>query len=245
MNGLLGKKLGMTQIFKEGGKFIPVTVIEAGPCPIIQIKNKDLDGYEAIQLGFGEKGESSVNSPDGGRFKKAGVTPRRFMKELRVKEVGKFKVGQEINVDIFAAGDFVDVTGTSIGKGFQGGMKRWGWKGGEASHGSMQHRRIGSIESGPRLTRVTKGHHMPGHMGNKTITVCNLEILKIDKEKHLLVVKGPVPGAEDSYLVIKEAKRLPKGSEKAKRRLTLKVQTKRRGEGAKTGERKAAASKKK
>jgi len=244
MNGLLGKKLGMTQIFKEDGRFIPVTVIEAGPCPIIQIKNKDVDGYEAIQLGFGEKTESSVNSPDGGRFKKAGVTPRRFIKELRLKDVSKFKVGQEINVDVFAAGDFVDVVGTSIGKGFQGGMKRWGWKSGDASHGSMQHRRVGSIESGPRLTRVTKGHRMPGHMGNKTITVCNLEIVKVDKEKHLLVVEGSVPGAKDSYLVIKEAKRLPRGSEKAKRKLAPKVQTKRRAEGAKTGARKAAPKKK-
>ena len=219
-NGLLGKKIGMTQIFKESGKLVPVTVIEAGPCPVLQIKTNDTDGYQSIQLGFDDKRESLVNKPDNGRFKKAGVSPKRFIKEFRVKDMADLKVGHEIDVDIFAPGDFVDITGTSIGRGFQGGMKRWGWHGGPESHGSMFHRAVGSIESGPRLTRVTKGHHMPGHMGNEAITVTNLEVIKVDKEKHILVVKGSVPGADNSYLIIKESKKLPKGSPRAKRRIS-------------------------
>lgn len=231
MIGILGKKVGMTQIFKESGRLVPVTVIEAGPCSVLQIKKKETDGYEAVQIGFEDKRESLVNNPDAGRFKKAGVKPKRFIKELRLKEVNNFKVGQEIDVDVFSIGDFVDITGTSIGRGFQGGVKRWGWHGGPGSHGSMFHRAIGSIESGPRLTRVTKGHHMPGHMGNTTITVCNLEILKIDKDKHLLAVKGSIPGAKNSYLVIKESKKLPKGSERAKRRVSPLPPPKRKKEG--------------
>jgi len=243
MIGILGKKIGMTQVYKDSGKLVPVTVIEAGPCSILQIKKKDTDGYEAVQLGFDEKRESLVNTPDMGRFKKAGVKPKRFVKELKLAGIDNYKVGQAIDVDIFAAGDFVDVTGTSIGRGFQGGMKRWGWHGGDASHGSMFHRRVGSIESGPRLTRITKGHHMPGHMGADTVTVVNLEVVKVDKEKNLLVLKGAVPGPDDGYLVIREAKRLPKGSEAAKRRLTPPPPPKKKKEGAwkkETGLKKAA-----
>ncbi len=246
MSGLLGKKIGMTQIFKESGKLIPVTVIEAGPCSIIQIKTKKSDGYEAIQLGFDNRRESLVNNPDAGRFKKAGVSPKRFIKEFRVKETGDLKVGQAIDVDIFAQGDFVDVTGISLGKGFQGGVRRWGWHGGDDSHGSMFHRAVGSIESGPRLTRVTKGHHMPGHMGNRNITILNLEVVKVDKEKHLLVLKGSVPGADNSYLVIRESKRLPKGSVKAQRRISPLPPPKKKKEGTwkkDAGLKKAAAAK--
>jgi len=219
MIGMLGKKVGMTQIYKENSKLVPVTVIEAGPCSVIQIKKKDTDGYEAIQLGFDDRRESLCNKPGIGTFKKAGVTPKKFIKELRVTDIDKYKVGQAINADIFAAGDYVDITGTSKGKGFQGGVKRWGWKSGDAAHGSKAHRRVGSIESGPRLTRVTPGHHMPGHMGNKTITNCNLEIIQVNKERHLIAIKGSVPGAPNSYLIIKESKRLPKGGKRAQRRL--------------------------
>lgn len=245
MIGILGKKIGMTQIYKDSGKLVPVTVIEAGPCLVLQIKKKDTDGYEAVQLGFDERRESVVNAPDMGRFKKAGVKPKRFVKELRLTGVDNFKVGQSIAVDIFAAGDFVDITGVSIGKGFQGGVKRWGWHGGPGSHGSMFHRAIGSIESGPRLTRVTKGHHMAGHMGFDTVTVVNLEIVKVDKDKNLLVVKGCIPGPENGYLVIKESKRLPKGSEAAKRRVAPLPPPKRKKEGAwkKEAARKAGAGK--
>ena len=232
MIGLLGKKIGMTQIYKENGKLVPVTVIEAGPCHVLQIKDKQNDGYESVQLGFDEKRESLANSPDAGRFKKAGVKPTRYIKELKLNGIDKYKVGQSILVDIFAAGDFVDVTGTSIGRGFQGGMKRWGWHGGDASHGSMFHRAVGSIESGPRLTRVTKGHHMPGHMGVDTVTILDLEVVKVDKDKNLLVIKGSVPGPENGYLIIKESRRLPKESETAKRRITPPAPPKKKKEGA-------------
>ena len=243
--GLLGKKIGMTQVYKDNGRLVPITVIEAGPCPVMQIKKKETDGYEAIQLGFGDKRESLVNTPDAGRFKKSGVKPKKFVKELRLKDVSNYKIGQEIDVDIFAPGDYVDITGTSIGRGFQGGVKRWGWHGGDDSHGSMFHRAIGSIESGPRLTRVTKGHHMPGHMGTDTITILDLEVVKVDKEHHLLAIKGSVPGARNGYLIIKESKRLPKGSLAAQRRLVPPPPPKKKKEGAwkKDAAKKAAAPK--
>ncbi len=243
MNGLLGKKIGMTQVFKDSGKLVPVTVIEAGPCDIIQVKTKDNDGYQAIQLGFDEKRESLVNSPAAGHFKKANVKPKRFLKEFRVKDTANYKVGQQIDVDVFAAGDFVDITGISMGKGFQGGVRRHGWKGGDAGHGSMFHRAVGSIESGPRLTRVTPGHPMPGHMGTDTVTVTNLEVVKVDKEKHLLIIKGSVPGADKSYLVIKEALKLPKGSLRAQRRITPPAPLKKKKEGAWKKDQKAVPKK--
>ena len=232
MIGLLGKKVGMTQIYKESGKLVPVTVIEAGPCLVLQVKKKDSEGYESVQLGFDEKRDSLVNMPDMGRFKKAGVKPARFVKELKLADIDNYKVGQVVNVDIFAPGDFVNVTGISIGRGFQGGVKRWGWHGGDDTHGSMFHRAVGSIESGPRLTRVTKGHHMPGHMGTDTVTVADLEVIKVDKEKNLLVVKGSVPGPKDGYLVIRESKKYPKGSEAAKRRIIPPAPSKKKKEGA-------------
>jgi len=246
MIGLLGKKIGMTQIFKEGGRIAGVTVIEAGPCSVLQVKTKASDGYDAIQVGFDDKRDSLVNKPAMGRFKKIGVRPKRFIKELRVSNIDAYKAGQEIDADIFLVGDYVDITGTSIGKGFQGGVKRWGWRGGPGSHGSMFHRAVGSIESGPRLTRVTPGHHMPGHMGNATITVSNLEVVKVDKEKHLLVVKGAIPGADNGYVIIKESKKLPRGSERAKRRFHPAPPPKKKKEGAwkkEAGLKKAAAAK--
>lgn len=216
MIGILGKKLGMTNIYDETGKLIPVTLIEAGPCHVTQVKTKESDGYNAIQVGFDTRRESLVNSPDKGRFKKAGVAPARFVKEIRVADPAPYKIGQKLEADIFAKGDYVDVTGTSIGKGFQGGVRRWNWTGGDQGHGSMFHRAVGSIQSGARLGRVTKGHHLPGHMGVDKITVQNLEIVDVDKTNNLILVKGCVPGHKNSFLEVREARKRPKGFVKRK-----------------------------
>jgi large subunit ribosomal protein L3 len=216
MIGILGKKIGMTNIFDERGKNVPVTLIEAGPCHVIQIKTKENDGYNALQIGFGTKRDKLVNKPDMSRFKKAGVGPVRFVKELKVNDTTAYKLGQKIEADVFAKGDFVDVVGTSIGKGFQGGVRRWNWSGGDAGHGSMFHRAIGSIQSGARLGRVTKGHHMPGHQGVERITVQNLEVLDVDKANNLIMLKGSVPGHKNNFVMIKEAKKRPKGYVKQK-----------------------------
>ena len=216
MIGILGKKLGMTNVYNEAGKMVPVTLIEAGPCHVMQVKTKDTDGYNAIQVGFGTKRDKLVNSPDKGRFKKAGTANARFVKELRVVDAAPYKVGQALEADLFAKGDYIDVTGTSIGRGFQGGVRRWGWSGGDSGHGSMFHRAVGSIQSGARLGRVTKGHHLPGHMGSANITVQNLEVIDVDKANNLILVKGNVPGHKNSFLIVKEARKRPKGFVKRK-----------------------------
>ncbi|MDO8524944.1 MAG: 50S ribosomal protein L3 [Candidatus Omnitrophota bacterium] len=216
MIGILGKKLGMTNVYDEAGKMVPVTLIEAGPCRVMQVKTKDTDGYNAIQVGFGTKRDKLVSSPDKGRFKKAGADNPRFVKELRVTDAAPYKVGQALEADLFAKGDYIDVTGTSIGRGFQGGVRRWGWAGGDAGHGSMFHRAVGSIQSGARLGRVTKGHHLPGHMGSAKITVQNLEVIDVDKANNLILVKGNVPGHKNSFLIVKEARKRPKGFVKRK-----------------------------
>jgi len=211
MVGILGKKIGMTHLFDERGQVVPVTMIEAGPCYIVQVKTKETDGYNAIQIGFDQMPERLVKKVDAARFKKAGVTALRFVKELRISDPSVYKVGQRIEADLFVKGDFVDIMGTSIGKGFQGGMKRWNWSGGPGGHGSMFHRAVGSIQSGARLGRVTKGKHMPGHMGAAKVTTQNLEVIKVDKENNLVVVKGAVPGHKNGYVMLKEAKKMPKG----------------------------------
>lgn len=211
MIGILGKKIGMTNIFDESGRNTPITIIEAGPCYVLQVKTKATDGYNAIQIGFAEKKERLVSKPAMGRFKKAGTAPLRFIRELIVKDTAPYKAGQKLETDIFAKGDFVDVTGTSIGKGFQGGVRRWGWTGGPGGHGSMFHRAVGSIQSGARLGRVTKGHHLPGHMGVDRVTLQNLEVIDVDKANNLLVVKGCVPGHKNSFVVVREARKRPKG----------------------------------
>ncbi|MFH1459722.1 MAG: 50S ribosomal protein L3 [Candidatus Omnitrophota bacterium] len=207
MLGILGKKIGMTQIFKEDGKCIPVTSIIAGPCFVVQIKTKEKDGYQAIQLGYLDQKEHRITKPEAGHFKKSKVSPKKLVKEMTVASGIKFELGQAIDVEIFKAGDFVDVTGMSIGKGFQGGMKRWGWSGGPDTHGSMSHRRPGSIGSNTTPGRVLRGHHLPGHMGNRKITVQNLEVIKVDKENNTLMVKGAVPGHKGCYLEIRKAKK--------------------------------------
>jgi len=211
MLGILGKKIGMTNIFDEAGKNVPVTIIEAGPCYVLQVKEKAKDGYDAIQIGFSEKREKVTVKPDLGRFKKAGTTPLRFVRELRVKDPANYKLGQKIVAEVFAKGDYLDVVGTSIGKGFQGGVKRWGWKGGDAGHGSMFGRVVGSIQSGARLGRVTKGHHLPGRMGVDRVTIQNLEVIDIDKDNNLILVRGSVPGHKNNYLVLQESVKRPKG----------------------------------
>jgi large subunit ribosomal protein L3 len=208
--GILGKKIGMSQVFRDDGRVIPVTVIEAGPCNILQIKTKAKDGYDAVQIGFGEKKEKNVSKPDMGKFKKINVTPKRFVREIQTSPDQKFELGQQVKVDVFAAGDAVDIVGTSIGKGFQGGMKRWHWKGGKKTHGSTSHRRVGSIGSSTTPGRVIRGHHMPGRMGGDIVTVQNLEVVKIDPENNLLVVEGAVPGATNGLLIIKKAKKRAK-----------------------------------
>ncbi|MEI6632061.1 MAG: 50S ribosomal protein L3, partial [bacterium] len=182
MTGILGKKIGMTQIFTEDGRMVCVTAIEAGPCPVLAVRGAN------IQLGFDEvKKEGRLKKPILGIFKKAGVSPRRVIKELLKDPAKEYKVGEEIKADLFKVGDFVDVTGTSLGKGFQGGMKRWHWKGGPQTHGSTSHRRVGSIGSSTTPGRVWKGHHMPGHMGHQTVTVQNLKVARVDAQNHLLL----------------------------------------------------------
>lgn len=226
MIGIIGRKLGMSQFFKEDGTRVPVTVIEAGPCPVMQVKNQKRDGYTAIQIGFGEKREVLINKPLKGHLKKAGAKSTRVLKEIRLTEDASYKEGQVIEVDVFQAGDFVDITGTSIGKGFQGGMKRWGWAGGKGGHGSMHHRRAGSIGASSYPSRVHKGKHMPGRMGGVTKTVQHLEVVSIDKEKHIMAVKGAVPGNENSFIMIKMSKKkeiaarkeAPKPAEKQEKR---------------------------
>ena len=207
--GILGRKIGMTETFEKDGKLTPVTIIEAGPCLVLQLKVPDLDGYRAVQLGFADKKENRTKRPLLGHFKKAGVKPKRFIKEIRISDKDKYTIGREIKVDIFKEGDFVDISGRTIGKGFQGGMKRWGWSGGPASHGSMTHRRPGSIGASAYPSRVVKGHHLPGRMGGNRRTVQNLKVIKVDPENNMLMVKGAVPGHKNSYLVIRNASKKP------------------------------------
>lgn len=203
--GILGKKLGMTRLFGENGEAIPVTVIEAGPCPIVQIKSEKIDGYEAIQIGFGSKKEKATNKPDQGRFKKANVSPLRLLREFRIGDTTDYEVGGQITVDMFSVGERIDVSAVSKGKGFAGVMKRWGFKGGRASHGSEGHRRAGSIGASADPSRVFKGHPMSGRMGGKRANVQNLEVVKVDTERNLLVVRGSVPGPTHGVLTIKRA----------------------------------------
>ena len=201
---ILATKIGMTQIFGENGVFIPVTVLQAGPCAVTQVKTAETDGYNAVQVGFGEIRDVLVNKPRKGHFAKAGVANRRFLKEFRFDNAADYKVGQEIKVDIFAEGDRVDATGTTKGKGFQGAIKRHGLSRGPMGHGSKYHRHAGS--NGPATTpgRVFKGKHMPGQMGHVRATVQNLEVVKVDVEKNLLLIRGAVRRPKKALVMIKE-----------------------------------------
>ncbi|MGB9661600.1 MAG: 50S ribosomal protein L3 [Moorellaceae bacterium] len=203
--GILGKKLGMTQVFDEAGRVIPVTVIEAGPCVVVQKKTVETDGYNALQVGFEPVvKEHRVNKPLRGHFARAKLKPFRYLRELRLENVEDYQVGQEIKVDIFSPGERVDVTGTSKGKGFAGGIKRHGFQRGPMAHGSKYHRRPGSLGAkGP--ARVFKGRKLPGRMGGERVTVLNLEVIKSDAERNLLLVKGAVPGPRRGLLIIKNS----------------------------------------
>ena len=203
--GLIGKKLGMTQIFDEQGKVIPVTVIEAGPCVVAQVKTVETDGYNAIQLGFGDVKESKINKPEKGHFAKSKLTPKKHLREFRLDSVENINVGDELKADTFTAGDQLDIQGTSKGKGFQGVIKRHGQSRGPMGHGSMYHRRPGSM--GPTSTpgRVFKGKKLPGHMGSQTITIQNLEVVRVDLDKNVILVKGSVPGNKGAILKIRNS----------------------------------------
>ena len=205
MKSILGKKVGMTQIFTEEGNVIPVTVIEAGPISVVQKKESAKDGYNAIQIGYGEAKEKKINKPLKGHFEKANVSYKKVLKEIRVSDVDAYEIGQEIKADIFAAGDKIDVTGISKGKGFQGSIKRHNQSRGPMSHGSKYHRGVGALAAAAYPGRVFKGRKLPGQMGNEKITVQNLEVVKVDAENNYILVKGAVPGPKGGLITIKES----------------------------------------
>ncbi len=199
---ILGKKIGMTQMFRTDGTMIPVTVIEAGPCPIIQKKTVGTDGYEAIQVGFGELREKLSNKPRTGHFAKAGVKPLRYMREFKLDDAASYEVGQVIKADAFAEGDKIDIRGTSKGKGFAGVIKRHNQARGKMTHGSHFHRAPGSMSANSSPSRVLKSKNLPGHMGAETVTVQNLEVVRVDVDRNLLLVKGAVPGPKGGLVAL-------------------------------------------
>ena len=203
--GIIGRKIGMTQIFDEKGNVIPVTVIEAGPCVVAQVKTVETDGYNAVQLGFGDVKDKHINKPEAGHFAKAKLANKKHLREFRLDSIEGIKVGDEVKADVFEAGEKIDVQGTSKGKGFQGVIKRHGQHRGPMGHGSMYHRRPGSMGSTSTPGRVFKGKKLPGHMGVQKITIQNLEIIKVDMDKNVLLVKGSVPGPKGAILKIKSS----------------------------------------
>ena len=202
---ILATKVGMTQIFNDEGMLIPVTVLQAGPCVVTQVKTEENDGYAAVQVGFGEIREKLVNKPEKGHFTKAGVDVKRFLKEFRFDNAAEYEVGQEIKADIFAAGEHIDATAVSKGKGFQGAIKRFNQHRGPMKHGSKYHRHAGSNGSASDPSRVFKGKHMPGQMGAKRVTVQNLEVVRVDADDNLILVKGAVPGPKKALVEVREA----------------------------------------
>lgn len=203
--GLVGRKIGMTQIFDEEGRVIPVTVVEAGPNVVLQKKTVETDGYNAIKVGFGDVREKLLSKPVKGQFAKAGLKLRRFIKELRLEDVSAFEVGNELKADVFAAGDKIDVVGTSKGKGFQGGVKRHNFATGPVTHGSKYHRGVGSMGASSDPSRTFKGKKMPGRMGAVRTTVQNLEVVRVDAERNLILVKGGIPGPKKSIVILKDS----------------------------------------
>ena len=208
MKGILGKKIGMTQVFAKDGKLIPVTVVSVEPNVVMQIKTKETDGYEAIQLGFATKKEKHSTKAEMGHAKKANAAPKRFLKEIKGVEASNYELGQEIKCDIFEAGEIVDVTGTSKGKGFQGVIKRYNQSRGPMGHGSQYHRGVGSMGT-LRPMRVFKGKKLPGHMGHETVTIQNLEIVAVDAVENVILVKGNIPGPKNSFVIIKTSVKHP------------------------------------
>ncbi|WP_300380490.1 50S ribosomal protein L3 [Clostridium sp.] len=202
---ILGKKIGMTQIFDENGKVVPVTVVEAGPCVVVQKKTIEKDGYDAIQVGFGEIREKLVNKPKKGHYAKAGVSLKRRLKEFRLEDCSTYEVGQEIKADVFIVGEKVDVSGISKGKGFQGVIRRWNATRGPMTHGSKFHRAVGSMGASSDPSRTFKNKHMPGHMGVVNTTVINLEVVKVIADKNLILIKGGIPGPNKGTVVIRNA----------------------------------------
>jgi len=202
--GILARKVGMTQIYDEAGRSIPVTILEAGPCTVISKRVPDKEGYQALQVGFKPAKENRLNNPQRGHFKKAGVKPLKYIKELRLDSAAEYEVGQEIKADIFAAGEFVDVTGVSKGKGFAGSIKRHGQSRGPMSHGSRYHRGPGSL-GGVDAARVFKGQTLPGRMGGERVTVQKLQVIKADPEQNILLIKGAVPGPRGGLLMVKNS----------------------------------------
>ena len=208
LDGIIGIKLGMTQVFAADGTAVPCTVLQAGPCVVVQRRSAEKDGYDAVQLGLVEFVKPQrINKAMTGHFKKANVPPLRLLREFRLEASGdETKVGDRVLVDRFTPGELVDVTGVSKGKGFAGGVKRWHYRGGDESHGSMFHRAPGGIGASSFPSRVWKGQHFPGHMGHERVTVKNLRVVKIDSEENLLLVRGAVPGPQGSYLLIRKVK---------------------------------------
>ncbi len=202
---ILGKKIGMTQIFTEDGNLVPVTVIEAGPCPVVQKKTAEVDGYCAVQIGFADKKENRSNKPEKGHFAKAGVPVKKYLKEFKLDNAAELNAGDVLTVEQFADGDVLDVTGTSKGHGYAGTIKRWGTHRGPMTHGSHYHRGPGSLGACSDPSRVFKGKKLPGHYGVDTVTIQNLDLVKVDKERNLLLVKGSVPGPKGGLLVVKNA----------------------------------------
>jgi large subunit ribosomal protein L3 len=211
--GLIARKRGMTQVFGADGNSIPVTVLEAGPCTVVQVKTTAHDGYAALQLGF-EPRRKKVPKPMAGHFKKAGVAAARVLREVRLESVDGYQVGQTLDVGLFKPGELVDVTGVTKGRGFQGGIKRHGWLGGEATHGSMFHRAPGSIGASSDPSRVFPGHRLPGRMGADRVTVPHLEVVRVVPEQHLLVIKGAVPGPTGGLLLVRKSVKLSKAQQR-------------------------------
>jgi large subunit ribosomal protein L3 len=215
--GLIARKRGMTQVFGDDGNSVPVTVLEAGPCTVVQVKTRASDGYEALQIGFEPK-RKKVRKPMAGHFKKAGVGAVRILRELRLESADGYQVGQTLTVDLFKPGELVDVTGLRKGRGFQGGIKRHGWSGGEATHGSMFHRAPGSIGASSDPSRVFPGHRLPGRMGAVRVTTLHLEVVRVLPEQHLLVIKGAVPGATGGLLLVRKSVKESKAQRAAKKK---------------------------
>lgn len=215
MKSVLGRKIGMTQVFGEDDRLIPVTVIEAEDCVITQVKTKETDGYSAIQLGYGVVREKRVNKPMKGHFDKAKVKPKRNLAEVRVEKGADYVVGQPLKVDAFEVGDRADITGISKGKGFAGVIKRWGFRGGPGGHGSHFHRAPGSIGACASPSRVFKGRKLPGQMGNVRVTIQNLEVVGIDPEQQLLLIKGNIPGGKNSVVMVRESVKKIKKAKRA------------------------------